>query len=140
MALADIFKKKKASPAKPALPVRPEPSAPRVEAEASPKDRPAAAPGKRGERKFVGVIIAPHLTEKTSRGNAEGWYAFRVSSRANKTVVRKAVEERYGVTVERVRMLHQRSKRVQLGRIEGVTPGFKKALVKLRAGQSIEVQ
>lgn len=87
---------------------------------------------------MVGFLIAPHLTEKTSAGSTRRWYTFRVRSDLNKVVIRRAVEDRYGVTVERVRIVPARPKTIRLGRIEGVTPGFKKAMVKVRAGQSIE--
>lgn len=97
----------------------------------------AKAPAK-GERRITGVIIAPHLTEKTSRAAAGGWYTFRVSPESNKLEIKAAVEDRYGVSVERVRALRQRPKRVRLGRITGTRPGFTKAMVKVKGGQTIE--
>ncbi|OHA08996.1 MAG: 50S ribosomal protein L23 [Candidatus Sungbacteria bacterium RIFCSPLOWO2_01_FULL_59_16] len=87
----------------------------------------------------MGVVIAPHVTEKASLASGRGWYAFRVRADANKIIVKRAVEDRYGVTVERVRILRRRPKRIRLGRIEGRTPGFKKAMVKVKAGQTIEL-
>lgn len=92
----------------------------------------------RRERRHTGIIIAPHLTEKSNEASSRNWYTFRVASAASKILVRQAVEERYGVRVERVRILAQRAKKVRLGHIEGLTPGFKKAMVKLVAGARIE--
>lgn len=89
-------------------------------------------------RRFIGVLTSPHQTEKAMAGSSGGWYTFRVAPHANKGMVRRAVGERYGVSVTRVRMLAAHSKAVRLGRISGATPGFKKAMVKVRAGQSIE--
>ena len=101
-------------------------------AEAKPTVRPNA------ERRIVGTIVGPHLTEKASGATARGWYTFRVRDGANKIVIKQAVEDRYGVKVERVRVGRQRPKEVRRGRVIGSSPGFKKAMVKVRAGQSIE--
>ncbi len=97
-----------------------------------------ASRGARG-RRFVGVLIAPHQTEKAMAATGQGWYTFRVARNANKLLVKQAVEERYGVRVERVRMLSQKPKEIRRGRILGTVPGFKKAMVKVKAGQSIEL-
>lgn len=127
MAIIDIFKKKK----KPAAgkPERPAEKAEAASAEARVPKR---------ERRIFGVIIAPHLTEKTSGGAAQGWYTFRVGLNADKLSVKRAVEDRYGVRVLRVRMSHERPRTIRLGRREGQVPGFKKAMVKVAAGQSLE--
>lgn len=84
-------------------------------------------------------IISPYLTEKTSLLNAGGQYAFKVSKKANKIAIKKAIEQLYGVHVEKVRVSIIPSKRRQLGRFEGEKKGFKKALVRLRRGEKIEV-
>lgn len=110
--------------------------------EAPQPERPASLPAKpavdQKNRRFIGVLISPHQTEKATAGSAIGWYTFRVAPHTNKGMVRRAVGERYGVSVERVRMLASRSKAVRLGRISGRTPGFKKAMVKVKEGQTIE--
>lgn len=103
-----------------------------------PASAPAPSARPKEARRIIGVIITPHLTEKTSAGSAKGWYTFRVEPHANRIMVKRAVEDRYAVGVERVRILYQRPKKMRLGRIQGQTPGFKKAMVKVRAGQSIE--
>lgn len=90
------------------------------------------------DRRFIGVLQVPHQTEKASSAVGLNWYTFRVAPGANKTAVRRAVEERYGVAVRRVHMLRRRPKAVRRGRIEGRAPGFTKAMVEVRAGQSIE--
>ncbi len=127
------FKKtKKAIPprrSKPERPVAPKAS----KAAAAPR---AVLPAK--ERRMVGYLTVPHQTEKASAARAGGWYTFQVRPDATKGGVRKAVEERYGVSVIRVRTLAARPKAVRLGRTRGETPGFKKAMVKVGVGQSIE--
>lgn len=90
------------------------------------------------ERSAPGPVLIPHLTEKAMTGGVRGWYAFRVPLAANKTSAKKAVEKKYGVKVMRVRIAPPREKSVRLGRIEGRAPGFKKVMVKVKEGQSIE--
>lgn len=94
----------------------------------------------RGERKITGVIGVPHLTEKTSRANAGGWYSFRADAGATKIMIRRAIEDRYGVHVRGVRIINQRGKKMRLGRISGMVPGFKKAMVKVAQGERIDIQ
>ena len=130
VALLDRFKKK---PAKAAAKAERTPAA---SAPAQPQGVVASRSGR--ERRVLGVITAPHMTEKSSAGRVQGWYTFRVGKNANKIIVRRAVEDRYGVTVERVRIVNQNARKMRLGRIAGEVPGFKKAMVKVKAGQSIE--
>lgn len=89
-------------------------------------------------RRFIGIIIAPHQTEKAGREGGRGWYTFAVDRRAQKAQVWRAVEERYGVRVQAVHVLAARSRAVRLGRIRGRSAGFKKAMVRVKEGQSIE--
>ena len=130
MAIGDMFKRKAKVPAAGE-------ATPRA---ASSPAAPAAPVLRARERRLVGIIVAPHRTEKTSRASAGGWYAFRVRRDASKVLVRQAVEDRYGVRVKLVRIVNQRSKAVRIGRITGRTPGFKKALVKLVQGEALELE
>ena len=70
----------------------------------------------------------------------KGEYTFVVADRANKSEVRRAVAERFSVTVQDVRMLNMPGKERRRGRQIGWRRGFKKAVVVLTEGQSIEVQ
>lgn len=94
----------------------------------------------KGERRIVGVIMAPHRTEKTNLATARGWYTFRVRSDASKILVKQAVQDRYGVGVEAVRIVNQRPRKRRVGRIQGETPGFKKAIVRVKSGETIETE
>lgn len=98
----------------------------------------APPPSKNAVFSTAGVIRSPHITEKTS--SVDGTYVFVVRREANKTLVRRAVEARYGVNVERVRMLRMPAKERRRGRIAGWRPGFKKAVVTIRRGQKIELE
>ncbi|MBI2055674.1 MAG: 50S ribosomal protein L23 [Candidatus Sungbacteria bacterium] len=90
-------------------------------------------------RHALGFGFVPHLTEKAMAGGARRWYAFRVPAGINKIAAKKAVEERYGVGVEKIRVAAPRAKSVRLGRISGRAPGFKKVWIKVKEGQSIEL-
>jgi large subunit ribosomal protein L23 len=85
------------------------------------------------------IIIRPHLTEKASLGTALNKYFFRVSGRATKIDVKEAIEKLYKVKVEGVTVISMPSKNRRVGRYEGKTPGFKKAIVTLREGDKIEL-
>ena len=66
-------------------------------------------------------------------------YVFKVSPRANKNEVKKAIEEVYGVKVEKINNINiPRKKRVR-GRTEGWKPGYKKAVVTLKEGDKIDL-
>src|SRR3989344_2079291 len=82
------------------------------------------------------TITAPHISEK---GNflGESGYIFKVANSANKATVRRAVEERYGVKVSSVRVINAPGKPRRRGQTSGEKPGFKKAVVSLKEGQSI---
>jgi large subunit ribosomal protein L23 len=65
--------------------------------------------------------------------------AFRVHPDAHKTQVRQAVEELFGVKVQAVNMLKVQAKPKRRGLIRGEKPGWKKAIVQLRQGETIEI-
>ena len=85
-----------------------------------------------------GVLRNPHVTEKAGLGAEKGNYVFRVHPQANKGLVRQAVESLYGVQVQSVHLTRKPAKRVRIGRRQRVKPGLKKAVVQLKAGQTIE--
>jgi large subunit ribosomal protein L23 len=77
------------------------------------------------------VIIRPIITENSMDMAADKKYAFKVAKEANKTEVRKAIEEIFGVDVAKVNIVNVRGKRKRLGRTIGTTPSYKKAVVTL---------
>ena len=85
------------------------------------------------------VLLAPVVSEKSYSLIADRKYSFRVHKDAHKTQVRQAVEELFGVKVENVNIAHVRPKPKRRGAIRGVKPGWKKAVVQLRKGDSIEI-
>lgn len=93
------------------------------------------------------VIVTPVVTEKASRAiEGENTYAFIVNRDSNKHEIARAVEALWDVKVESVRTMRYAGKlrRAFLGRMSknrelGRKPGFKKALVKLAQGDTIEL-
>lgn len=92
------------------------------------------------ERVLAGVIRRPHITEKTSGSVKDNKYAFIAGSGQNKHSIRRAVEARYSVAVTSVNIVNMPGKERKRGRQIGWRPGFKKAIVTLKEGQSIEIQ
>ncbi len=85
------------------------------------------------------VLIRPLVTEKGAGQVEDGKYLFMVDRRANKISIARAVEETYGVKVAKVNVLNYTGKRVRNGRQSGQRKSWKKAVVTLPPGTSIEV-
>ncbi len=85
------------------------------------------------------VLIAPVVSEKSYSHIPERKYTFKVHKDAHKTQIRQAVEELFGVTVERVNVIKVQPKPKRRGLTRGKKPGWKKAIVQLREGDSIEI-
>ena len=77
------------------------------------------------------VIISPIITENTMDMAADKKYAFKVAKESNKTEIRKALEEIFGVDVAKVNIVNVSGKRKRLGRTFGTTSSYKKAVVTL---------
>jgi large subunit ribosomal protein L23 len=84
------------------------------------------------------VILAPIVSEKSYQGTADGKYTFKVHQDAHKTQVRQAVEELFDVKVTRVNIIKVQAKPKRRGLFKGTRPGWKKAVVQLRAGDTIQ--
>ena len=86
------------------------------------------------------VVLRPLLTEKGTRLKEEGnQYLFRVAKTANKVEIKHAIEQLFKVSVADVRTVQLRGKVKRLGRFQGRRPDWKKAIVSLKQGQSIEL-
>ncbi len=86
------------------------------------------------------TIIRPVMTEKTSAGyQARGEYTFEVAPTADKAAIRQAVERLFGVKVTGVWTANMRGKIRKVGKTAGKRPNWKKAIVKLRDGDTIDV-
>ena len=85
------------------------------------------------------VIIRPVVSEKTYVLAELGKYTFRVNDRAHKTQIRQAVEALFDVKVVDVRTSSVKSKPKRRGNTSGRTRQWKKAIVQVRAGDSIPI-
>lgn len=86
------------------------------------------------------IIVRPLVTEKsTDRLERDGSYSFVVAKDANKVEIARAIETLFNVKVDAVRTMQYRGKEKRLGRFVGRRAAWKKAVVRLRAGDSIEI-
>ena len=139
MALRDIFKKKPKE--KPVEKVKP------VGEEVKPVEKPKEIKGEvktiSRQKTAVGeayrILKSPHITEKATDLNKRNQYVFKVYTRANKIDIKKAIEDVYGVNVSDVNIINISPKKRRLGKIIGWRKGYKKAIVKIKKGQKIEI-
>ena len=86
------------------------------------------------------TIVRPLITEKSSAAYQDrGEYTFEVHRDATKPQIRSAIEQLFGVKVTDVWTSNQRGKEKRMGQNVGRRPAWKKAIVKLREGDSIAV-
>jgi large subunit ribosomal protein L23 len=84
------------------------------------------------------VIIRPIITEKSHELMQENKYTFRVAREATKPEIKRAVEAIFKVPVVEVRTMNVRGKLRRQGRTAGYRPNWKKAIVKVAEGKSIQ--
>ncbi len=86
------------------------------------------------------TIVRPVITEKSSAAYQEhGEYTFEVAVDATKPAIRQAIEKLFGVKVTGVWTSQQRGKVRRVGKTAGRRPNWKKAIVKLREGDTIDI-
>lgn len=85
------------------------------------------------------ILIRPVVSEKSYEQIQENRYTFRVHQKAHKTQIRQAVEQLFDVTVVRVNVVKVQPKPKRRGLHTGTRPGWKKAIVELKAGDKIEL-
>ena len=85
------------------------------------------------------VLLAPVVSEKSYNLIDERKYAFKIHPDAHRTQVRQAVEQLFDVHVERVNILKVQPKPKRRGMIKGTRPGWKKAIVQVREGETIPI-
>jgi len=90
---------------------------------------------------LMSVLIAPHVTEKTSLAmQNHNQYTFRVRRDATKTDIRKAVELMFDVKVSGIQVVNEPGKQRRFGRLQGRTQDWKKAYVSLASGATIDYE
>lgn len=85
------------------------------------------------------VLVKPLITEKNTLLMERGQYAFRVHREATKIQIREAVEKTFNVRVKAVNTMNMPRKERRRGRTWGQVPGWKKAIVTLQPGDSIDI-
>ena len=88
---------------------------------------------------YSDIIIAPVITEKSMAERSNNVYTFKVVKTATKDEIKAAVEDAFKVEVVKVNTLNTKSKRRRVGKYAGRTKTYKKAIVTLKAGSSIEL-
>ena len=127
------------------------PKAEKVEKVAkAPKAKPAAkkvvdikdAPKKvASQEKLISVLLAPHITEKTSLAmQNSNTYSFRVRRDSTKPEIKAAVELMFNVKVDGVQVVNETGKSRRFGKLQGRTQDIKKAYVRLAPGQTIDYE
>lgn len=92
----------------------------------------------------MGILIRPIITEKaTSDSEDNNRFAFVVDKKANKVQIKQAVQEVYGVGVENVRTMivpgKKKTRYTKNGIVSGNTGSYKKAIVEVRSGETIDL-
>jgi large subunit ribosomal protein L23 len=101
------------------------------------KDAPKVA----SQEKLINLLIAPHITEKTSLAmQNSNTYSFRVLRNSTKPEIKAAVELMFGVKVAGVQVVNETGKSRRFGRLQGRTQDIKKAYVRLAPGQTIDYE
>lgn len=92
---------------------------------------------------MIGILKRPIVTEKLTDLQDKGFYAFEVEQYANKIDIARAVEKKFNVSVVSVRTMRHKGKAksqmTRKGRFAGRTSAWKKAIVRLKAGDKIEL-
>jgi len=91
------------------------------------------------DTKYLEIIKAPVVTEKAAVLAEANTYEFYVDVKANKTEIKNAIEKIFKVTVEDIRTINVHPRKRRVGRYTGLTNRKKKAIVKLAAGQTINL-
>lgn len=145
MAFIDIFKKKKKkerpSVASGEVKVSPQRKVKEKKEKKKIEEKPAEAKVAKEKKIDLAwkILKIPHVTEKATRLSEENQYVFKVWPEANKIQTKKAIEDIYGVDVVSVKVINVPRKKRKLGRTEGFRKGYKKAIIKIKEGQKIEI-
>lgn len=129
MALLDIFKKKKPASAK----------ATAGKEVKKPAKKPIPIKPKKVSEIAYRVLKIPQVTEKATDLARKNQYVFRVFTGANKKDIRKTIEDIYGVDVLDVKVIKVPAKQRRLGNSSGWRKAYKKAIIKIKEGQKIEL-
>ena len=91
------------------------------------------------QERLMQVLLAPHISEKTAvLADSDRQHVFKVLPTATKTEIKQAVESLFNVKVDQVRVVNVKGKTKRFGQRNGKRSDWRKAYVKLAAGQDID--
>lgn len=93
----------------------------------------------KGSGRYAHILLRPHISEKSFLMQGVGQYIFEVRPSASKGEVMKAVEDLFGIKPVSVNMTRLAGKLVRFGRSGGKTKNWKKAVITLPAGKTIDI-
>jgi len=105
------------------------------------KDKQPVAGLKRDKdwRKILENLSAPHVTEKATAQEELSKYIFKVTQRANKISVKKAIGILYNKNVRKVTIINVKRKPMRKGKKVGYRSGYKKAIITLKKGEKLDL-
>jgi large subunit ribosomal protein L23 len=103
------------------------------------KEKIVSKPNKDDTGNAYRVLVRPLLTEKITDLGALNQYAFVVHSRATKNEVKKAIRSLYGVEPIKINIVNMQGHQIRYGKNLGQTRNWKKAIITLKAGETIQV-
>lgn len=147
MGILDRFTKKNQKRQLEALEKKVDVQEPKKKKTAEATKAPAPAPAKSsaavntqaGNTASFATLVRPVVSEKAARAEAAGAYTFVVRNDATKNGIKQAVRDVYGVAPKSVRVMNMEGKRVRFGRQRGKRNDWKKAIVTLPKGKSIQI-
>ena len=91
------------------------------------------------DTKYLEIIKAPVITEKSQSEQSQGKYTFKVNPKATKLEIKDAIEKIFKVNVASIQTMNEKPKKRRVGRYTGLTNRSKKAIVTLKDGQTIDL-
>ena len=90
------------------------------------------------EERLMQVLLAPHISEKSTMAADSGQHVFKVTTDATKTEIKAAIEKLFSVKVAKVQVVNVKGKSKRFGQRAGKRSDWRKAYVSLEAGQDID--
>jgi large subunit ribosomal protein L23 len=101
---------------------------------------PAELAAEASREEWLKIVQKPVISEKSANLNAQGVYVFRVARGSSKQQIAIAIKKLYSADAEEINTLNVHAKKRMRGRMEGSTRAWRKAMVKVKKGQTIELQ
>ena len=90
------------------------------------------------EERLMQVLLAPHISEKSTMAADAGQHVFKVATDASKTEIKAAVEKLFNVKVANVQVVNVKGKTKRFGQRQGKRSDWRKAYIALEAGHDID--